>query len=147
MDMRGKLHVRRSTLRKSPRYPLDRRLGWLQNRPGCCGDEKNLAVPRNNTGRRTCNSWLYRLIYPDSQVRPSDIMKLINSLKLRKTCGIDRIPNEWLRHLPRRPLVHLTHLLTTAFSCRTLQNLGRKRKSKPYRNPVRCPDFLKIYAR
>jgi hypothetical protein len=34
----------------------------------------------------------------------------INSLKLRKACRIDGIPNEYLRHLPRRPLVHLTHL-------------------------------------
>jgi hypothetical protein len=32
-------------------------------------------------------------------------------LKLRKACGIDDIPNECLRHLPRRPLVHLTHLI------------------------------------
>jgi hypothetical protein len=31
-------------------------------------------------------------------------------LKLRKACGIDGIPNECLRHLPRRPLIHLTHL-------------------------------------
>jgi hypothetical protein len=31
-------------------------------------------------------------------------------LKLRKACGIDGIPNECLRHLPRTPLVHLTHL-------------------------------------
>jgi hypothetical protein len=36
--------------------------------------------------------------------------KLIISLKLRKSCGIDGIPNECLRHIPRRPLVHLTHL-------------------------------------
>jgi hypothetical protein len=31
-------------------------------------------------------------------------------LKLRKACGLDGIPNESLRHLPRRPLVYLTHL-------------------------------------
>jgi hypothetical protein len=30
---------------------------------------------------------------------------------LKKACGIDGIPNECLRHLPRRPLVHLTHLI------------------------------------
>jgi hypothetical protein len=34
----------------------------------------------------------------------------IKSLKFRKACGIDDVPNEFLRHLPRRPLVHLTHL-------------------------------------
>jgi hypothetical protein len=32
-------------------------------------------------------------------------------LKLRQACGIDGVPNECLRHLPRRSLVHLTHLV------------------------------------
>jgi hypothetical protein len=31
-------------------------------------------------------------------------------LKKGQACGIDGIPNECLRHLPRRPLLHLTHL-------------------------------------
>jgi hypothetical protein len=31
-------------------------------------------------------------------------------LKLRKACELDGIPNECLRHLPRRPLVYLKHL-------------------------------------
>jgi hypothetical protein len=44
---------------------------------------------------------------PPERIRPCD---LINSLKLRKSCGIDGIPNDCLRHLPRRPLVHLTHI-------------------------------------
>jgi hypothetical protein len=39
-----------------------------------------------------------------------DIKKLVKTLKLRKACGLDGIPNECLRHLPRRPLVHLKHL-------------------------------------
>jgi hypothetical protein len=30
---------------KSPRYPLDRRLCGPQSRSGCCGEEKNLALP------------------------------------------------------------------------------------------------------
>jgi len=47
---------------------------------------------------------------PIERVRPCDVQKLIHTLKLRKACGIDGIPNECLRHLPRRPLVHLTHL-------------------------------------
>jgi hypothetical protein len=34
----GKLYPRR----KSPQYPLDRRLGGPQSRPGRCGVEKNL---------------------------------------------------------------------------------------------------------
>jgi hypothetical protein len=39
---------------------------------------------------------------PPERIRPRDLQKLISSLKLRKSCGIDGIP--------RRPLVHLTHL-------------------------------------
>jgi hypothetical protein len=32
-------------LGKSPRYPLDRRLGESQSRSGRCGEEKHLALP------------------------------------------------------------------------------------------------------
>jgi hypothetical protein len=34
---------------------------------------------------------------PLVKVRPCDIHKLANSLKLRKACGLDGIPNECLR--------------------------------------------------
>jgi hypothetical protein len=34
---------------------------------------------------------------------------------LKKDCGIDGIPNECLWHLPKRPLVHLTHLFNLRF--------------------------------
>jgi hypothetical protein len=44
------------------------------------------------------------------KVRPCDTHKLGNSLKLRKACGLDVIQNEYLRHLPRRRLVHLTFI-------------------------------------
>jgi hypothetical protein len=47
---------------------------------------------------------------PD-RIRPCDLRKLLNSLKLRKACGIDGILNECLRLLPRRPLVHLMNLI------------------------------------
>jgi hypothetical protein len=43
---------------------------------------------------------------PPERIRPCDLQKLVNSLKIRKACGIDGIPNECLRHLPKRPLVH-----------------------------------------
>jgi hypothetical protein len=36
---------------------------------------------------------------PLGKVRPCDIHKLVNSLKLRKACGFDGIPNECLGHL------------------------------------------------
>jgi hypothetical protein len=32
-----------------PRYPLDKRLGGPQNKPGRCGEEKNLAPAGNPT--------------------------------------------------------------------------------------------------
>jgi hypothetical protein len=41
---------------------------------------------------------------PLEKLRPCDVHKLINSFELRKACGLDGIPNECLRHLPR-PLV------------------------------------------
>jgi hypothetical protein len=31
---------------------------------------------------------------PTVRIRPCDIQKLLNSLKLKKACGIDGIPNE-----------------------------------------------------
>jgi hypothetical protein len=49
--------------RKSPRCPLDRRLGGPQCRSGRCGGEKNLALPGSNTGRPVWNPSLYWLSY------------------------------------------------------------------------------------
>jgi len=68
-------------------------------------------------------------------------MNLINSLKLRKAWRIDGIPNECLRHLPRRRLVHLTHLFITAFGCHIFNHLGRK----PYRSQTRTHTSLITY--
>jgi hypothetical protein len=47
---------------------------------------------------------------PLKKVRPCDVHKLANSLKLTKACGLNGIPNECLTHLPRKPLVYLTCL-------------------------------------
>jgi hypothetical protein len=47
---------------------------------------------------------------PREKVRPCDL-QIISSLQFKKACGIDGIRNECLRHLPRRPLVNLTHLI------------------------------------
>jgi hypothetical protein len=44
-----------------------------------------------------------------------DTHKLLNSLKLRRAYGLDCIPNECLRHLPRNPLAYLTHLFNYCF--------------------------------
>jgi hypothetical protein len=44
------------------------------------------------------------------RIGPCDLLKLIHSLNVRKAYRIDDIPSEYLRHLPRRPLVYLTLL-------------------------------------
>jgi hypothetical protein len=43
------------------------------------------------------------------RIRPWDLQKLVNCLTLKKARGTDDIPNECLRYLPRRTLVHLSH--------------------------------------
>jgi hypothetical protein len=47
---------------------------------------------------------------PLERIRPCDLQKAINSLKLRKAYGIDGIQNECLRQIPGRSLVHLSNL-------------------------------------
>jgi hypothetical protein len=38
---------------------------------------------------------------PPERIRPCDLLKVINSLQMQKACGIDGIPNECIRYLPR----------------------------------------------
>jgi hypothetical protein len=46
MEVSGQLHVPAALpRRKSPLYPLDRRLGGSQSRSGCGGEEKNFQPP------------------------------------------------------------------------------------------------------
>jgi hypothetical protein len=52
---------------------------------------------------------------PPEKVRPCDVQKLINSLKLRKSCGIYGIPNECLRLLSIRSPIHLTYPFNHCF--------------------------------
>jgi hypothetical protein len=47
---------------------------------------------------------------------PCDVSKQIQSLKLEKACDSDRISNEYLRHLPRKPLVCLTYFFNHSLS-------------------------------
>jgi hypothetical protein len=50
MAVVSQLHAPNANLpEKSPRYPLDRRLGGPQNRSGRCGEEKRLAHAGNPT--------------------------------------------------------------------------------------------------
>jgi hypothetical protein len=78
---------------------------------------------------------------PPERVRPCDIKNLIYSLKLRKACGIDGIPNECLRHFPRRPLVHLTHLFNHSIRHSHFPNSWKEAKVITLQNPGKDPKF------
>jgi hypothetical protein len=75
------------------------------------------------------------------KVRPCDIYKLANSLKLGKACGLDGIQNECLRHLPRRPLVHLTHLFNHCLWLSHFPKPGKEAKVTLL-EPGKGPKFL-----
>jgi hypothetical protein len=60
---------------------------------------------------------------PPERIRPCDLQKLIDSLKLQKACVTDGIPNECLKYLPRRPLVHLTHLINHCIGFHTFPHV------------------------
>jgi hypothetical protein len=73
-------------------------------------------------GHETVDSYLER-------VRLCDVEAQIDAPQLGKTSGIYGISSECLRHLPRRPLVQITHLfnhclwLTFSIAFRRKQNL------------------------
>jgi hypothetical protein len=73
--------------------------------------------------------------------------KLINTLKLRKACGIDGIPNECLRHLPRRPLVHLTHLTDHYIRLSHFPTSCKEGKVIALQKPGKDPKFPKTYIK
>jgi hypothetical protein len=62
-------------------------------------------------------------------------------LKLRKACGIDGIPNECLRHLTRRPFVHLTHLNNHCIRQSHFPNPWKKAKIITLPKPGKDPKF------
>jgi hypothetical protein len=78
---------------------------------------------------------------PPQRIRPRDLQKLINSLKLRKPCGIYGIPNECLRHLPRRSLVHLTHLFNHCFRLSHFPSPWKEAKIITLPKPGEVPKF------
>jgi hypothetical protein len=73
------------------------------------------------------------------KLRPCDIHKLANLLKLRKACGPNGIANECLQHLPRRPLVRLSHLFNHCLQLYHFSKPWKETKvitlSKPSKNP------------
>jgi hypothetical protein len=78
---------------------------------------------------------------PPQRIRPCDLQKLLNSLKLKKACGIDGIPNECLRHLPRRQLVHLTHLINHCIRLSHFPTSWKEAKVVALPKPGKEPKF------
>jgi hypothetical protein len=78
---------------------------------------------------------------PPQRIRPCDVQKLIKTLKLRKACGIDGIPNECLRHLPRPPLVHFTHLFNHCLRLSHFPNPWKEAKIITLPKPGKVPKF------
>jgi hypothetical protein len=62
-------------------------------------------------------------------------------LKLKEACGIDGIPNECIRHLPRRPLVHLTHLFNHCFRLSHFPDSWKEAKIITLPKPGKDPKF------
>jgi hypothetical protein len=75
---------------------------------------------------------------PSVKFRPCDVSKEIRSLKLGEACGIDGVPNEYLRYFPGRPLFHVTHLFNHCFRLRHFPASWKEAKivtlSKPGKN-------------
>jgi hypothetical protein len=78
---------------------------------------------------------------PLGKVQPCVIHKLVNSLKLRKACGFDSIPNKCLRHLPRRPLEHLTHLFDHCLPLSHFPKLWKETEVITLLRPGKDPKF------
>jgi hypothetical protein len=76
---------------------------------------------------------------PPERVRHFDVQKLINSFNLKKGYGIYGIANECRRHLPRRPLLHLTHLFSHCLRLSHFSSSWKEAKviilPKPGKNP------------
>jgi hypothetical protein len=73
--------------------------------------------------------------------RVCDLQKIIKTLKLKKACGIDGIPNECLRYLPRRPLVHRTHLFNHCIPLSHFPVSWKEAKAITLPKPVKDPEF------
>jgi hypothetical protein len=78
---------------------------------------------------------------PSEKLRPCDVKKFIKSLKLKKVCRIDGIPNECHRHLPKRPLVHLTHIFNRCLRLSYFPNTWKEAKIITLPKPGKDPKF------
>jgi hypothetical protein len=75
--------------------------------------------------------------------RPCDFSIEIESLRLRKAYGFDGIPNEYLRHLSRKPLVHLTHLFNHCMRLGQFPATWKDAKIITLPKPGKYPKFPK----
>jgi hypothetical protein len=75
------------------------------------------------------------------RIRPCDLQKLLNSLKLKKACGMAGVPKECLRHIPRRPLVHLTHLINHCIRLSHFPTSWKEAKVVALPKPGKDPKF------
>jgi hypothetical protein len=78
---------------------------------------------------------------PLERIRSCDLQKLINSRKLRKVRGIDGIPNACLKHLQRRPLVYLTHLINNCIRLSHFITSWKEAKVITLPTPGKDPKF------
>jgi hypothetical protein len=60
---------------------------------------------------------------------------------LEKVCGIDGIPNERLRHPPRKPLVHLTCLINHCIRLSHFPTYQKEAKVVALLKPGKNPKF------
>jgi hypothetical protein len=73
--------------------------------------------------------------------RLCDVSKELQHLKFGKACGLDGIPYECLRHLPRRPLVHLTGLFNHCFRLSHFSAPWKEAKIITLPKPGKDPKF------
>jgi hypothetical protein len=72
---------------------------------------------------------------------PCDFSKDTHYFTLGKVCGLGGIPNEYLRHLARSPLVHLTHLFNRSFRLSHFLAPWKEAKIKTLPKPAKDPKF------
>jgi hypothetical protein len=78
---------------------------------------------------------------PTKEIRPCEVQKILNCVKLKKACGIDGIPNECLRHLPRKLTVHLTHQFNHCLRLSHFPSSWKEVKVNALPKPGKNPKF------
>jgi hypothetical protein len=89
----------------------------------------------------TVQALLEAVDYPLERVSSCDVQKLIKYLKLRKACEIDDIPNECVRHLPTKSLVHPTHLINHCIQLSLFPKSWKEAKIRTLPKPGKDPKF------